>query len=234
MNWKVFYTIGKLLECRCLKWAHIAHLNIWITSYGQKKDRESNCQFDSRPLNVGNRPDLLSSRWCATCHWKVLDESYNFALDFISIGGLFAKLWCPKVTGTPTWAISGLSLGSHGTKNHLDVGPMGSHRVYYKGEGAGFPQVRAVMSFVCLCYSWLVLAPKVFQLCTNHLVLVLCRSVWIVEACQFFLVPSRSSNMPLYPSKVLQAKEHAPIPYFFIVFCLGLTFESLKKLGARQ
>jgi hypothetical protein len=34
--------------------------------------------------------------------------------------------------------------------------------------------------------SWLILAPKVF---TNHLVLVLCRSVWVVEACQFLLVP---------------------------------------------
>jgi hypothetical protein len=40
----------------------------------------------------------------------------------------------------------------------------------------------------------------------------LCRSVWVVEACQFFLVPSRSSNTPLYPSKVLQAKERAPTP----------------------
>ncbi len=32
-----------------------------------------------------------------TYHWKVVDEGYNFALDLISIGGLFAKLWCPKV-----------------------------------------------------------------------------------------------------------------------------------------
>ncbi len=60
----------------------------------------------------------------------------------------------------------------------------------------------------------------------------LCRSVWVVEACQFFLVPSRSSNMPLYPSKMLGAKEHASIPYF--VFYSGFTFESLKELGARH
>ncbi len=26
-------------------------------------------------------------------------------------------------------------------KNHLDVGSVASHRVYYKGEGGGFPQV---------------------------------------------------------------------------------------------
>jgi hypothetical protein len=30
----------------------------------------------------------------------------------------------------------------------LDVGPVASHRVYYKGEGGGFPQVRAVVSLV--------------------------------------------------------------------------------------
>jgi hypothetical protein len=52
-----------------------------------------------------------------------------------------------------------------------------SHRVYYKGEGGGFPQVRAVVSLVCPCYPWLVLAPKVLQLCTNHFVWVVCRPV---------------------------------------------------------
>jgi hypothetical protein len=33
-------------------------LDICSTSYGKKKGRKSNCQFDSRPLKVGNRPDL--------------------------------------------------------------------------------------------------------------------------------------------------------------------------------
>jgi len=37
-------------------------------SYGQKKGRESNWQFDSRPLKVGNRPDSLVRRWRATYH----------------------------------------------------------------------------------------------------------------------------------------------------------------------
>jgi hypothetical protein len=34
------------------------------------------------------------------------------------------------------------------TKCHLDVGLVERHRVYYKGEGGGFPQVWAVMSLV--------------------------------------------------------------------------------------
>jgi len=80
-------------------------------------------------------------RGLATYHWKAFDDSYNFALDLISIEGLHAKLWRPKVEGVPTLAILGLPLGSLGTKNHLDVGPVGSHKVYYKGECGGFPQV---------------------------------------------------------------------------------------------
>jgi len=106
-----------------------------------------------------------------------------------------------KVAGVPTWVISGLSLGSSETKSHLDVGLMERCRVYYKGEGGGFPQVWAVVSLVCSCCPWLILAPKVLQLRTNHLVWVLCRPVWVSEACQLFLVPSRSSSTPLYPSK---------------------------------
>jgi hypothetical protein len=91
--------------------------------------------------------------------------------------------------------------GVPGEKSHLEVGPVERCRVYYKREGGGFPQVQAMVSLVCLCCPWLVLAPKVLQLCTNHFVWIVCRLVWVSEACQLFLVPSRSSNTPLYPSK---------------------------------
>jgi hypothetical protein len=33
-------------------------------------------------------------------------------------------------------------------KCHLDVAPVERHREYYKGEGGGFPQVRAMVSLV--------------------------------------------------------------------------------------
>jgi hypothetical protein len=52
--------------------------------------------------------------------------------------------------GVPIVGISGLPFGSLGTKWHLGVGPMARHRVYYKGEGGGFPQVQAMVSFVSL------------------------------------------------------------------------------------
>jgi hypothetical protein len=105
-------------------------------------------KFDSRPLKVKNRPDFLVCRWLATYHWKDFDKGYNFALDFISIGGLHTKVWAPKLAKVPTFGISRLPLGSPETKCHLDVGPMVRHKVYYKGEGGGFPQVWAVVSFV--------------------------------------------------------------------------------------
>ncbi len=108
----VLYTIGKILERRCLKWVRIVHLDIWDTSYGQKNGRKSNCQFDSRPKKVENRPDLLGHRGHATYHRKVLNENYNFASNRISIWGLLAKLWGFKVTGVPTGMILGLPLGS--------------------------------------------------------------------------------------------------------------------------
>jgi len=171
-------------------------------------------QFDFRPEKVGIWPDLLVCRRLETYHWKALDEGYNFALDRISIKGLLAKLWGSKVVGVLTWAISGLPLGNLETKNHLDVGPVERCRVYYKGEGGGFPQVRGLVSLVCLCCPWFILAPKVLQLRTNHLVWVLCRPVWVNEACQLFVVPSRSSNTPLYPSKCC---ELGSVPWLFLL-----------------
>jgi len=68
----------------------------------------------------------------------------------------------PQNCGSPNFG------NSLGTKSDLDVGPMGNHKVYYKGEGGGFPQVRAVVSLVCPSCPWLILAPKVFQLRINN------------------------------------------------------------------
>jgi hypothetical protein len=128
--------------------------------------------------------------------------------------------------GTPTWESR--------DKKSFGCGPVERCRLYYKREGGGFPQVQAVVSLMCPCYPWFILAPKVLQLCTNHLALILCRSMWVDKAFHLFLVASQSSSTPLYPSKVLGAREHASTPYSFVVFCLGLTFESLKELGVCQ
>jgi hypothetical protein len=54
------------------------------------------------------------------------------------------------------------------------------------------------------------------------------------ETCHLFLVPSRSSSTPLYPSIVLRAKERAPTPCPSVVFSLGFAFEPLKELRVRQ
>ncbi len=83
-----------------------------------------------------------------TYHWKVLDKGYNFVSDLISIKGLHTKLWGPKVVGVPTLEILGFRNASPETKCHLDVGFVERLKVYYKGEGGGFPQVWAMVSFV--------------------------------------------------------------------------------------
>jgi hypothetical protein len=115
----------KFLERGCLKWARMTHLDIWNISYGQKKSQESNWQFDSRPLKVKNRPDFLAWRWYVAYRWKALDKGYNFALDLISIGGLQRKLCAPKVVRVLSLRISGLPLGSPGTKKPFGCGPHG-------------------------------------------------------------------------------------------------------------
>jgi hypothetical protein len=57
-----------------------------------------------------------------------------------------------------TVGISRLPLGNPGTKCHLDVVPVESYRKYYKGEGGGFPQVRAMVNFV---------SPRLLMVCST-------------------------------------------------------------------
>ncbi len=54
----------------------------------------------------------------------------------------------PKVAGVPVVGISGLPFGTFETKCHLGVVLLVRHKVYYKGEGGGFPQVWAMVSLV--------------------------------------------------------------------------------------
>ncbi len=70
----------------------MSHLDIYNTSYVQKKGRESNWQLDSRPLKIRNQPDPGVCRQSATHCWKALKESHKFALDLIPIGDLNKEL----------------------------------------------------------------------------------------------------------------------------------------------
>jgi hypothetical protein len=127
-HWGVLYIIVKLLKWKCRKWAHMSRLVICSTSYGKKKGRESNWQFDSRSLKVRNRPNPDACMWSATHRWKALDESYNFSLCLVPIRGLSKELLFRKVAGVRIVAVSRFLLGCPRIKNHLDVGVMGSCR----------------------------------------------------------------------------------------------------------
>jgi hypothetical protein len=144
----VLGVIGKVLKCRCPKWPHIGHLDIYSPSYGQKKGRESNWQFDSRPLKVGNRPvpDVRSKS--ATWRWKALFEGYKFGSNLVPIRGRGEELRSPKVPRVQTGTVSGLHFGSLGKKSHSDATPVGERRVYYREYGGGISRARAVVCHV--------------------------------------------------------------------------------------
>jgi hypothetical protein len=152
-HWGVLSVIGKVLKRRYRKWTRIGHSDICSPSYGQKKGRESNCQFDSRPLKVRNRPFPNVALGSATCRWKDLDEGYNFGLDLVGIGLCSRELWPFKVPGVHPGqfrdSISGLHFGSPNKMCHSDVASAVRRREYYMGEGGGFPRVRAMVSLVC-------------------------------------------------------------------------------------
>jgi hypothetical protein len=141
------------------------------------------------PQKVENQPDSLVCRWRATHRWKAFDEGYNFGLDLIPIGGLHKKLWTCKVVEVPTLAISRLPLGNLGTKSHLDATPAVRCKVYYMGEGGGFPRVRAVVSLVSPKSAMALPSTKVVPTCANQLVCWFC--VGLCEWVKFlFILPS--------------------------------------------
>jgi hypothetical protein len=148
LRWGVLGVIEKVLKPRYRKWPHIGHSDICSPSYGQKKGKESNLQFDSRSLKVRNQPLPDVALKSATRRWKALDESYNFGLGLVSIRVRGEELWPSKVPGLQPRIVSGLHFGSPNKMCHSNVASAVRCKEYYKGEGGGFPRVRAVVSQV--------------------------------------------------------------------------------------
>jgi len=100
---------------------------------------------DDVPHTVGKLLTRVTTLLQTALQSKVCSQSYG----------------APKSRESPLAGFRDSHAGVPGEKSHLDVGPVERSKVYYKGEGGGFPQVQAVVSLVCPCCSWLVLASKV-------------------------------------------------------------------------
>jgi hypothetical protein len=150
-HWGVLSVIKKVLKRRYRKWPRIDHLDIRRPSYGRKKGGESNWQFDSRPLKVGNRPlpDLRIES--AICVGKISTRATSLVQTSSRSDLAVGSYELPKSRDSirdSFGTISGFQLGSPGKKSHLDVVSAEWRREYYMGEGAGFPRVRAVVCLV--------------------------------------------------------------------------------------
>jgi hypothetical protein len=99
------------------------------------------------------------------------------------------KIMGPQNRESPNFG----NFGNPTTKWHLGVCPVVRHRVYYKGEGGGFPQVRAVVSLVSLFFHVVRPCTKSAQTCC-----LVCASLceWLMFVISYS--PSWNSSMPLY------------------------------------
>jgi len=218
LNRRVHYIIAKLLKRRCLKWLAWP---IWTLKTQGMAKRKAESQI----------ANFLACKQRATYHWNALDEGYNFALDLISIRGLHTNLWAFKIVGIPILGISRFPLGCPGTKWHLGVGPMAMHKIYYKGEGDGFPKFGPWwVLWVHVC-SWHVRASKCSNYTLTNLLFGLCRYVWVIDLLINLLSPHLEGLAHPSTLEVMWAKEHASTFSPSVVFAFGLVVESIKELG---
>jgi hypothetical protein len=202
LHWGVLGVIGKALKRRYRKWPCIGHLNICSPSYGQKKGRESNWQFDSRPLKVGNRP--LPDLWIesATRRWKDLDEGYKFGSDLVAIRLRSLGVMSPQSPGTPPGTVSGQLRDSNpGVPEKSDIRAWEPRRVIEYTIGSkvvAYSRVRAVVTQVSPIAHGLSQHPKV----SRNVKL----TTWVVcFLCRFKLdllvpLPSLIPGLPTRPS----------------------------------
>ncbi len=126
-------------------------------------------EFDSKAQNyshwgvlgvIGKVLKLRYRKWPCIGHLDICSPSYGQKkeIDLFPTSDLECnkslersrrglQLWF-KPHRDPTLQSGVMSSQSPGRKSHLDVASVESCRKYYKGEGGGFPRVRAVVSQV--------------------------------------------------------------------------------------
>jgi hypothetical protein len=112
-------------------------LPIWLLTTKSCKSPWFHC-----PQVVCNIP-LISS-------WQGLQICFKPHLNKRSAHKIMGLQSCRNLSlgnlGTPTWESPNIW-----SQWHLGVGLVAMHKEYYKREGGGFPQVRAVVSIVTAC-----------------------------------------------------------------------------------
>jgi hypothetical protein len=146
---------------------HFGSVNVILTLF-QKWGCDN--QFDSGPLKVSNLPHSLMRSWRGTYQWKALDKGYNFALDFISIGGLHKKLRAPKVAESQLREFRDSQMGVPKQNAIWMLVPWPSIEYTIRGKVVASPKFEPCGILWVQVQLWFIVAPNVFQLCTNKLV----------------------------------------------------------------
>jgi hypothetical protein len=130
-------------------------------------------QFDSRPLNVENRPLPEVRIGSAIRCWKISTKATTSVQTSLRSERAVGSYELPKSrdsTRDNFGTISGLQLGSPGNLCHLDVAPEMWRRVYYREYGGGIlPSPGCGESCGPKC-PWLVPTPKGPKMNSNHFV----------------------------------------------------------------
>ncbi len=149
---------------RYRKWPHIGNSDICSPSYGQKKGRESNWQFDSRPLKVWNR-SLCDIRFeSATWRWKDLNEGYNFGLNLVAIGLCSRELWPFKVSRVSPRQFRDSILGVPGICAISMQSPLRAAENTIGSKVVAYSRIRVVMNLVCPSARGLSQHPRVSRM----------------------------------------------------------------------
>jgi hypothetical protein len=144
------------------------------------------------------------------------------------------KVMGPQSRESPNFGNFGTPIWESRDKMPFGCGPQEEAQSILKGGRWWLPPSRSRGESCESNCPWLVLTPKVLQLCTNHLVLVLCRSMWVVDACHFPNLIPELQHAPSTPSKVLWTRERASTPCSSVVFNLYSRLSPFKSLGSRH
>jgi hypothetical protein len=131
-------------------------------------------QFDSRPLKVRNCPDVLVFRWRATYVGKLSTRATTLLEISSQLEVCKESYGPPKLQESQVWEFQDSHLGVSKQNAIWMWASWRGTKYTIRGKVVASPKFGSWWILWVRVCSWLVLAPKVLQLCINQLVVWFC------------------------------------------------------------
>ncbi len=218
------------MNVKCLKWAHMTHLDTSNTSYCQKKVKSQNWQFDSRPLQFGNPQISLCTSGLRHIVGKLPTRAITLFQTSSPSKVCTQSYGPPKLRESQLWEFRDSHLGILKQNDIWVLVSWPGTKYTIRGKVMASPKSRSLWVLWIRVCLWLVRAPK----CSTYALTNLLFGLWVIKLFINFPNPIPELQHAFLPSKCYELGGEPQFVLLLLSSPLDSQLNPSRSLGVRH